>query len=106
MHSQFIPLTILFPDLILIISFELLSSAYSVSYITAFMIFTKDLIKQSISLFSYFSKTLKLSEFTSFTIIDLLKLSLFFARVSALLFYRLLLCLLTFIRLRLILFAL
>src|SRR5437868_14745093 len=80
-------------------SFELLSSAYSASYIIAVVIFTKDLIKQLINLSFYLGKALSLSVFTSSTLIILSEFRPFFARLSALSFQKFSLCPLTLVRL-------
>ena len=81
-------------DLKLIISFVLLSFAYSISYVIAVVIFIKDLIGQSTRLFFHLSRTLILLVSTSFVLTSLCKLRPSFANLSALSFQRSPLCLL------------
>src|SRR5437868_4651273 len=87
-------------------SFMLLNSAHSISYVIDVVIFTKDLIEQSISLLFHFGKTFKLSVLTSFTLSNLFELRPAFASLSALSFQEFPLCPLTFVKLNSIFLAL
>src|SRR5207237_10513098 len=83
---QFISWSSLLSTLEYAISFELLSSAHSGSYVIAVVMLTKDLTEQSINLSFHLGRALSLSVFMSSTLIALSEFRLFFTSLSALSF--------------------
>jgi hypothetical protein len=100
MLLQFVALSLSNSTSIYIISFVLLNSAHS-----AVVIFTKDLIEQSIDLFPHFGTTFILSVVTSAMLKYSFALSSSFASCSALLFHLFLLYAFTFLRVKVMFFA-